>query len=135
MLRLAGFRSLKLESGAADSVTLDVGAPDGTAIVWYWHSADKDVLYRAVFTPIVDYGGGADIILHAESREKGHKGTFVPPSAGRFTLYFSNAHSRFTSKLVYVRLSAGHSQGECRIRSLRPFTDRKTYLTGEASSE
>jgi hypothetical protein len=134
MLELAGYRTMTLPSGASDSAALDVSVADGSAVIWYWHSEDKDVSFRATFAPAESFSSGAVQIVVGDSREKRHKGFFVPPAPGRFVLHFSNAHSRFTSKTLHVRLSAGHPSGECRIRAIRPFTDRKSFGADAAST-
>jgi hypothetical protein len=134
MLELAGFRRLDLASGASDSISLDVSVADGNAVIWYWHSEDKDVSFRATFTPVESYSSGAVQTVVGECREKRHKGHYVPPAPGQFVLHFSNAHSRFTSKTLQVRVSGGHPPGECRIRAIRPFTDRKSFGTDAAAS-
>lgn len=135
MLQQAGYRQLRLDAGGEETVGIDVKGVDGTAIVWYFHTEEKDVVFSASFEPLEALGGGASIQLVAEDKRKSHKDWYVPESAGRFSLRFSNKHSRFTSKVLYWRLSSGHTVSECRVRSLRPFTNPKGYYVEEVKHE
>lgn len=139
MMALVGYRTLHLAAGAEDRASV-AAVVDGNAVMWQWHTDDKDVQFHAVFEPSADAtsatAGALPVptLVQAELRDKTHKGWFVPPVAGSVVLHFSNKHSRFTSKTVHVRLSAGHSVGECRIRSLRAFTDRKLAAASHADA-
>lgn len=119
----AGYRPVPLAAGASDAVSVDVPAADGSAVFWCWLTEGKDVMFRATYTPVAAVGEGAHVLVRPEVKCQSDKGFFVPEAPGRLTLHFSNAHSRFTSKVVQCRVLPGQTVIDCRIRTLRPFTE------------
>ena len=63
----------------------------------------------------------ADPLWHAG------KGVFKPSGPGTLRFSFSNAHSLFRGKTVYLRVLDNVGEVEARIRSRSPYTTSKAY--------
>lgn len=119
MLALANVERFELVAGASCVRSVEVVV--GSNSIWHLSVASNDVGFSVRFVPTS--GDGEAQIVCPESLVKRHKGHFAAREPGRLEVAVSNKHSRFKSKEVLLRLTSGHSDGECRIRELTLFSN------------